>query len=118
MEHRWHARKTSQLDVVVHTVNMGYIRGQITNLSNGGAYVETAPGIGLSRNTLVKIAAPTAQDGRAVAAIVVRRESGAFAAMFLDPVPWSDQAPSSTDTLEESKTSESPRSRTGFDRSA
>lgn len=84
MEHRWSDRRSTDLPVTLAYRPLGLIRGRLSDLSGGGAYIRTR--IALLPNTPVEIVVPSDEHDATrllrVPAVVTRSDADGAALMF------------------------------------
>lgn len=89
MEHRWSDRRSTDLPVTLAYRPLGLIRGRLSDLSGGGAYIRTR--IALVPNTPVEIVVSSDEHDATrllrLPAVVTRSDAGGAALMFTRLTP-------------------------------
>lgn len=84
MEHRWSDRRPTDLPVTIAYRPLGLVRGRLSDLSGGGAFIRTR--IALVPNTPVELVVPSDEREATrllrVPAIVTRSDADGAAVMF------------------------------------
>ena len=81
MENRRNSRRSVDLSVVIRS-SFGLIIGKARNVSFSGVYVETAPAVTLSKNSVVEVAFPIYDHMEPVPARVARATVGGLGLSF------------------------------------
>lgn len=87
VEHRLNTRKPIQINVAIHSTNIGLISGRTRNVSMGGMYIKTAPGIAMQENIIIRVAFMIGRKMKTLPAMVVRSDPGGFGLVFNDLKP-------------------------------
>lgn len=84
MDQRWNSRESISLNVILISGNIGLINGKTRDISFGGMFIETAPGICMDENVSVRLVIPDYELNHAIPAEVVRTEKGGTGIMITE----------------------------------
>ena len=87
MEQRRSPRRPIHLNVSLVSPVLGLISGRATDISEGGMFVRTAPGLYLAHDQRMEVHFPSLEGAEPLAARVVRSDRHGAALRFLGPAP-------------------------------
>jgi hypothetical protein len=84
MEQRWNTRQVMQHNIILVSGGIGLVNGRTRDISYGGLYIQTAPGIQMDEQEAVRLVIPSLNPAHSIPALVVRTDHAGSGVMFTE----------------------------------